>query len=206
MWAQHAAAGKSLWIAIQLSSNLLPSKAASLRGRPVFPCLQGKTSSPSARLCSCQGTISSPKKGPQKQPRMMMSALLLVRSTATTSATGARRRGTLFNGTRWSAYSSGQRCGAARPCITYRTASRSTSPPRPTPPRRTRRPAEQRPPRQTANEFHWRRSCQQVPSTLKCSTGYSEEARDDSKNKGTGEAVSDPEEDKQAANPPHHDK
>ena len=26
------------------------------------------------------------------------------------------------------------------------------------------------------------------------------------KNKGTGEAVSDPEEDKQAANPPHHDK
>ena len=46
----------------------------------------------------------------------------LVRSTATTSATGARRRGTLFNGTRWSAYSSGQRCGAARPCITYRTA------------------------------------------------------------------------------------
>ena len=55
-------------------------------------------------------------------------------------------------------------------------------------------------------EFHWRRSCQQVPSALKCSTGYSEEARDDSKNKGTGEAVSDPEEDKQAANPPHHDR
>ena len=26
------------------------------------------------------------------------------------------------------------------------------------------------------------------------------------KNKGTGEAVSDPEEDKQAANPPHHDR
>ena len=105
----------------------------------------------------------------------------LVRSTATTSATGARRRGTLFNGTRWSAYSSGQRCGAARPCITYRTASRSTSPPRPTPPRRTRRPAEQRPPRQTADEMI-------------------------AKNKGTGEAVSDPEEDKQAANPPHHDR
>ena len=69
------------------------------------------------------------------------------------SATGARRRGTLCNGTRWSAYSSGQRCGAARACITYRTASRSTSPPRPMPPRRTRRPAEQRPPRQTADEM-----------------------------------------------------
>ena len=26
----------------------------------------GKTSSPSARLCSCQGTIASPKKGPQR--------------------------------------------------------------------------------------------------------------------------------------------
>ena len=27
---------------------------------------EGKTSSPSARLCSCQGTIASPKKGPQR--------------------------------------------------------------------------------------------------------------------------------------------
>ena len=47
--------------------------------------------------------------------------------------------------------------------------------------RRTRRPAEQRPPRQTADEMI-------------------------AKNKGTGEAVSDPEEDKQAADPPHHDR
>ena len=40
---------------------------------------------------------------------------------------------------------------------------------------------QQRPPRQTADEMI-------------------------AKNKGTGEAVSDPEEDKQAANPPHHDR
>ena len=30
---------KAFGFAIQLSSNLLSSKAASLRGRPVFPCL-----------------------------------------------------------------------------------------------------------------------------------------------------------------------
>ena len=44
VWGQHAAAGKQkaqqgldCQLAIQLSSNSLSSKAASLRGRPVFP-------------------------------------------------------------------------------------------------------------------------------------------------------------------------
>ena len=63
---------KASGFAIQLSSNLLSSKAASLRGRPVFPCLLCVPTT----WCANDGTVDSTTSTP------------VIESTATSSFSG----------------------------------------------------------------------------------------------------------------------